>query len=228
MLPSYFTTYFRHVTVCPVLNFAMPPFPPSQPLPQQQITTFTIEQSSDTLLSPASATSENRPPSLSFSSTLSANSTNLDSIFSPALPTSAQEKAPFPTAEPEFVPSESIVDGECPPRRSNSTASTSTMSSSFKLYTVDSSSLDSAEATVPDTLFPAEQLAKLNERSSAMHLYRAYQSVLACEEALWEEMKDRLRNRREELTPFGWDDDEELEELQNRKRFERLIERYKR
>jgi len=61
-----------------------------------------------------------------------------------------------------------------------------------------------------------------------MHLYRSYQSVLACQEAMWEELKDRIRNRKHELLPFGWDDDEELEELQNRKKFERLVERYRR
>jgi len=61
-----------------------------------------------------------------------------------------------------------------------------------------------------------------------MHLYRSYQSVLACKEAMWEELKDRLRNRREELEPYGWDHDEELGELKSRKRFEKLIDRFKR
>lgn len=61
-----------------------------------------------------------------------------------------------------------------------------------------------------------------------MHLYRGYQTVLACEGAMWEELIDRLRNRKEELKPYGWEDDEELEALQHRMRFERLIERYRR
>lgn len=77
------------------------------------------------------------------------------------------------------------------------------------------------------SLFPLERLESLSERSLAMHLYRSYQSVLACQEAMWEELDDRIRNRKEELLPFGWSDDEELEELQNRKKFERLIERYR-
>jgi hypothetical protein len=76
------------------------------------------------------------------------------------------------------------------------------------------------------SLFPLERLESLSERSLAMHLYRSYQSVLACQEAMWEELDDRIRNRREELLPLGWSDDEELEELQNRKKFERLVERY--
>lgn len=45
---------------------------------------------------------------------------------------------------------------------------------------------------------------------------------------MWEELKDRLRNRRHELSPYGWDDDDELEELQNRNKFEKLIDRFKR
>lgn len=77
------------------------------------------------------------------------------------------------------------------------------------------------------SLFQIEQLKSLSDRSLAMHLYRNYQAVLACQEAMWEELKDRIRNRRDELLPFGWDDDEELEELQSRKKFEKLLERYR-
>ena len=77
------------------------------------------------------------------------------------------------------------------------------------------------------SFLPTEQLKSLTERSLAMHLYRNYQAVLACQEAMWEELKDRIRNRRDELLLFGWDDDEELEELQSRKKYERLLERYR-
>ena len=61
-----------------------------------------------------------------------------------------------------------------------------------------------------------------------MNLYRAYQNVLACQEAMWEELKDRIRNKKDQLKQFGWDDDEELEELQSRNKFERIVERYRR
>lgn len=44
---------------------------------------------------------------------------------------------------------------------------------------------------------------------------------------MWEELKDRVRNRKHELSPYGWDDDDELEELQSRTKFEKLIERFK-
>jgi hypothetical protein len=44
---------------------------------------------------------------------------------------------------------------------------------------------------------------------------------------MWEELMDRVRNRKEQLVEYGWEDDEDLEDLQGRKKFEKLIERYK-
>jgi hypothetical protein len=80
---------------------------------------------------------------------------------------------------------------------------------------------------LPRTSLDKQKIASLSERSLAMQLYYSYQSVLACQDAMWEELKDRIRNRREELVRFGWDDDEELEELsESRKKFEKLTERY--
>lgn len=80
---------------------------------------------------------------------------------------------------------------------------------------------------MPMTALQTQKMATLSERSLAMQLYFSYQCVLACQDAMWEELKDRIRNRREELVRFGWDDDEELEELsESRKKFEKLIERY--
>jgi hypothetical protein len=71
------------------------------------------------------------------------------------------------------------------------------------------------------------QYSGFSQRSLAMHLYRGYQNVLACQEAMWEELNDRVRNRKEQLVEYGWEDDEDLEDLQGRKKFEKLIERYK-
>jgi hypothetical protein len=73
-----------------------------------------------------------------------------------------------------------------------------------------------------------KELMALAPETMATQLYRAYSGVLACQEAMWEELKDRLRNRPEELRALGWDDDEELEELQGRrKKFETLLQRYR-
>lgn len=82
-------------------------------------------------------------------------------------------------------------------------------------------------ASPPRHLFPSEKLHGLSNRYLAMQLYRCTQQVLGCQEAMWEELKDRVRNRKEELSVYGWDDDDELEELQNRSKFEKLIDRFK-
>ncbi|KAG6901217.1 hypothetical protein C0995_015205 [Termitomyces sp. Mi166 len=212
VLPSYFTTYFRQVTLGPVISFPMPPIPPPQPLPPQTVSSYPIGLDTDTLDSRASTTYPapmNRPNSLSFSSTISASTTssvgsNDPSVFSTQLrTTSASFSSTFENGDPSTKPQP------------------------FSRFLLDGSLSESEIATLPRSLFPLEQLEALSERSLAMHLYRSYQSVLACQEAMWEELKDRIINRKEELTPYGWDDDEELEELKNRKKFERLVERYK-
>jgi hypothetical protein len=100
----------------------------------------------------------------------------------------------------------------------------SVLSSSLprKLYVLDASgSVESVKEQLEN------ELRGLTERSLAMQLYYSYQGVLGCQEAMWEELKDRLRNRKESLIEFGWEADEELEELEGRKRFERLVERYR-
>lgn len=75
---------------------------------------------------------------------------------------------------------------------------------------------------------PLQEVDKLNERSLAMQLYWSYQSVLACQESMWEELVDRMRNRPNELRELGWESDLELKELESRTKFEVLLERYKR
>lgn len=229
VLPSYFTTYFRQVTLGPVINFPMPPFPPLQPLPPQIVTTYVTEPISDGLdprASTAFPTPMNRPASLSFSSTLSASTTSTadssnhshnPSIFSSRRrTTSASLSSTY-----ESPDSSTIAD------RLNGSVHSKTPPP-YKRFILEGSLSESEIAALPPSLFPIKQLKSLSERSLAMHLYRSYQTVLACQEAMWEELKDRLRNRKDELLPYGWEDDEDLEELQNRKKFERLVERYRR
>jgi len=61
------------------------------------------------------------------------------------------------------------------------------------------------------------------------HLHRMAMGVVACKESMWEVLKDKLRHRRyeKELRELGWEDEEGSEELQGRKKFEKLLERYK-
>ncbi|KAJ6604807.1 S-adenosyl-L-methionine-dependent methyltransferase [Mycena vulgaris] len=212
ILPSYFTTYFRHVTLGPVISFFMPPLPPLQPLPPQIITSYVIDPNSDTLDSRTSTVfaspNEVRPTSLSFSSASTGSTADSSQGISSSVSTyDSPDTAPF--THGNGVPD--------PPK-------TATPSKSFML----DMGMDNEEpALSPDRIPLRNQLSLLNERSLAMHLYRSYQLVLACQEEMWEELKDRIRNRKDELKPFGWDDDEELEELQNRKKFELLVDRYR-
>lgn len=76
-------------------------------------------------------------------------------------------------------------------------------------------------------LIPMHELMSLAPDTLASQLYRAYESVLACQEAMWEQLRDCIRNRPHELKALGWDDDEELEEMKTRKKFETLIQRYR-
>ncbi|KAJ7446496.1 hypothetical protein B0H11DRAFT_2084990 [Mycena galericulata] len=221
ILPSYFTTYFRHVTMGPVISFFMPPLPPLQPLPPQIITSYVIDPNSDTLDSRTSTVfaspNEVRPTSLSFSSASTgstADSSQISSMFTGARRKSSSVSTYDSPDTALFTQPNGVPD---PPKTP----------SPFKGFVLDRG-MDNEEPTQsPDRIPIRSQLSLLNERSLAMHLYRSYQLVLACQEEMWEELKDRIRNRKPELKPFGWDDDEELEELQSRKKFELLVERYR-
>lgn len=92
---------------------------------------------------------------------------------------------------------------------------------------LDSSVTENETEALPISLLPVEQLERLDERSLAMHLYRSFQSILANQESMWEELVHWIRERKEALSEFGWEDDDELEELASRKKFERLIDRFK-
>ncbi|KAH9486492.1 Demethylmenaquinone methyltransferase [Psilocybe cubensis] len=224
VLPSYFTTYFRQVTLGPLLSFPMPPIAPLQPLPPQIITSYVVEPNSDNHeLGSKSQLSESkvpalRPVSMSFSSSVSGIAIHGESDIKPT-------RARTASAPLTFYPSNSSPFPET--SHLKIAGSDDYVASPSHHYTVENSITESeAVILAPALLFPKNRLDSLSERSLAMHLYRTNQAVLACQEAMWEELKDRIRNRKEELIPFGWDDDVELEELQSRKKFERLIERY--
>ncbi|KAG6817964.1 hypothetical protein H0H87_012432 [Tephrocybe sp. NHM501043] len=204
----------------------MPPIPPPQPLPPPIASSSLIGLDTDALDPRASTTFPipmNRPTSLSFSSTLSTSTTstydsNNPSVFSMQPRTaSASFSSTYGTPDTSSVYRHNIGEHTKPPK-----------TQPFNRFLLDGSLSESEIAALPRSLFPVEQLESLSERSLAMHLYRSYQSVLACQEAMYEELMDRILFRKEELTPFGWDDDEELEELINRTKFDRLVERYKR
>ncbi|KAJ3725582.1 hypothetical protein DFJ43DRAFT_1002537 [Lentinula guzmanii] len=222
VLPSYFSTYFRQVTLGPVLSFFMPPLPPLQPLSPRMATAYTIEPSgldaerrSVTNTAPPSS-SPTRPISVSFSSAMSKESSSSTSESSLG---SRERSHSSPLKPSEALSSIAVSD-------TDDLSEDIPSPTPRGLYALEANGL--ADKTAPRLPFVAvERLDSLTERSLAMHLYRAYNYVLGCQDALWEELKDRIRNRREELEPFGWEDEEEFEEVQNRKKFERLLERYR-
>ncbi|KAF5388526.1 hypothetical protein D9757_004671 [Collybiopsis confluens] len=216
VLPSYFTAYFRHVTLAPVLSFPMPPLPPLRALPPQMPTAYMpLGLDLDQRMSfVPSSLSTARPGSLSFSSAMSKESTS-DQSHAPG-----ESSSSFSTEVNDALTSVIVSDTD-----SSQIVEEESTLGPRELYMLETSGL--ADSTTPSVPLVARgRLDSLNERSLAMHLFRSYSYVLGCQEALWEELKDRIRNRKQELEPFGWEDEEEFEEVQNRKKFEKLLKRY--
>ncbi len=204
----------------------MPPLPPIQPLPMQIMPSYIIPDPNSDLLSPRASTivpgNASRAPSFSFSAISTATSSTLISRTS-----SESHFRPRTKSSPlSYDGDTSLSSFDLSEEGDSASYIDITTLPLQHRYMVDSSVIEDNTHLPPGSLFPVDQVRKLNDRSLAMHLYRTYQFVLACQEAMWEELKDRIRNRKHELLPFGWDDDEELEELQSRKKFEKLIERF--
>ncbi|KIY67197.1 hypothetical protein CYLTODRAFT_376545 [Cylindrobasidium torrendii FP15055 ss-10] len=244
LLPNYFITYFRHCTLGPVISFPMPPVPPAPPLPDQLVSnySFDLDQNIDIRASTLFAQPgkpERRLPSVSFSSTISSdstmNSTDHESTLSTLFSVNTREKTASTTSRPKIEISlappnpdklrmeklPSTPEAESPPAASHLT------------YMLDSSSTDlTSVPSIPAALFPSERLASLDERSLAMHLFKSYQVVLASREALWEELQERIQSRKHELAPFGWDSHENFDvdgprdPQRERRKFEMIVDRY--
>ena len=210
------------------MNFPMPPLPPLQPLPPQITTSYVVEpgfelqDAQSSTISSSTYQPAHRPSSLSFSSSMS-SVTN----WTTSSKGSSLGSRPRTASAPLFYNGENTFSsfGNLPPTGTPLTDDSTPQPR--ELFILDKSATEYDASTPLQVLFPLERLASLNERSLAMHLYRSYQSVLACEEAMWEELKDRILNRRNELLPFGWDNDEDLEKLESRKKFEMLVDRYR-
>lgn len=222
LLPSYFTTYFRQVNISPVITFPMPILAPLPALPTQIVTSYVIEPNSDTLekrfstFSPSTSIAT-RPPSYSFSSTSSRSSApskrprTASATFSSSFRSRASTSAttPSPPTPEEEQPCEETTPSE----------------PQFKPFMIRGAAND--DSVSPGSLFPVERLISLSERTLAMHLYRSFQTVLACQEVMYEELKFRIRSSPSELAALGWESDAELEGLETRQRFQKLVERFR-
>lgn len=206
----------------------MPPLAPIRALPPQIGTSYAPELSSDHLDSRKSNMMSPQPP-VSRPVSLSFSSFSAFSATSAATFVNSIHGRPRTSSEPFAPPIDqaSVISGTSTLLEEPQDITSRPLP---HLYTLDDESVSSYKGVnkLPSIAFHRQQVGTLSERSLAMQLHRSYQTVLAAEDAMWEELKDRIRNRRDELVPFGWDDDEELEELQSRKKFEKLIERYRR
>lgn len=75
-------------------------------------------------------------------------------------------------------------------------------------------------------MLPVDTFGELDEQVLFMQLYRAVGLVLATKEAMWEELKERLKREQGSLAAYGWQDEGFLEDVSRRK-FDALVERYK-
>ncbi|KAG1885491.1 hypothetical protein F4604DRAFT_1726396 [Suillus subluteus] len=235
ILPIYFTSNFRRVISAPIVHFRMPALPPLQPLPQPLPPNALLMEASlssdrsETTSQPHASTTP-RPLAVSFSSTHSSATSKS---------ASSGESSLFSNMEGSALSCPTTNPADCSPHSPALSCDTAnTLSSETEtahvikkpLYIVDSSAAESTSMGIAasQSLIPLDEIDKLDERSLAMQLYWSYQSVLACQEAMYEELLDRTRNRTGQLTEWGWDTDQELSELESRTKFEILIDRYKR
>lgn len=204
----------------------MPPVPPPQPLPQP----LSPDASGlDLLLSSnlfeRSSPTDTRPVSLSFSSTMSA--------------------ASFPSTEPAISPYFSAESSDTVSPIESRVASTDLRTRSLSMphwssssaprektpqprrSVVNSSTAESTSIGPVKELVPKMRINEMSERSLAMHLYRSFQSVMSIQESMWEELKDWVRNKSDALRQLGWESDGDLEELNVRRKFEKLLDTYR-
>lgn len=74
-------------------------------------------------------------------------------------------------------------------------------------------------------LLPIDELYLLDEHSLYMQLFRAFGLVMACKEAMWEELMERVSKGDEALRGYGWEVSD-YAEVQSRQRFDALVEQY--
>lgn len=76
-------------------------------------------------------------------------------------------------------------------------------------------------------LLPMTDLVDLDDHTLFLQLHRAVVTVLSAKEAMWEELKELMKQERNSLYIYGWEENE-FDERSSRKKFNCLVERYKR
>lgn len=186
----------------------MPPIPPPQPLPPTPVSYNILSLADEKSLKSSSTVSRGRPAGLSFTSTRS-TSTN-DTLFT----------------RPRTDSVSSVFEDDAKSDSAGDLPSASKTGGPQKRFYLENSIGGTAAASIPSQLFPVERLESLSERSLAMHLFRSYQTVLSCREALWGVLSSRINNNSKELEKYGWV--MSTDQDQNMESFERLLTRYER
>lgn len=225
ILPIHFTSNFRQVISGPVVHFRMPAIPPlpalPQPLPPNALLMSGDVDKPEAGTQPIGSSDMPtlQPSSVSFSSTDSRRTSHSASTEKSSL---FDRSCCISDVNTQLTSNSGEPSSPISPK--------TTQPTKLPLHMADWSSAESTTGSGTSTCFliPLEEVSKLNESSLAMQLYWSYQSVLACQESMWEELVDRMRNRPNELRELGWESDLELNELESRTKFEVLLERYKR
>ena len=218
ILPIHFTSNFRHVISGPIIHFRMPAIPPLPALPQPLPPNAGEVDKSEAVTLPTGSSELPTPRRISVSCSTDSSRTSRSA--------STGKSSLFDQGVSDVNTHSTTNSGgpssPCSPQMAQN--------AKLPLHIVDWSSAESTmgSGTSSRFLLPLEEFSKLNESSLAMQLYWSYQSVLACQESMWEELVDMMRNRPRELRELGWESDFELNEMESRAKFEVLLERYTR
>ncbi|KAI0936751.1 hypothetical protein AcV5_004813 [Taiwanofungus camphoratus] len=234
-LPSYFSAWFGHVLSPPVVAFPMPPLAPLAPLPaelgvpQSTATTpsvtpeilhdgsflapphvdsslgFALPAGSISTIHPTS----NGPGEISVSATSSSSSSHAKSC-APLL----ERTSSTTTSSSSISKSESHSSGSSKPLTRPSMATVNLHEGSTRMGDHNAAGL-----------LPIDELYLLDEHSLYMQLFRAFGLVMACKEAMWEELMERVSKGDEALRGYGWEVSD-YAEVQSRQRFDALVEQY--
>lgn len=232
IVPSYFSTLFSNVTIPPARSFSMPPFlaPPVSSLsnaPRSHILgspMFAPVDGSPKILSPIEPTPPQLPdtPFDLFDTALTkgtegihsfSDNLNRDSRTSPW----GQLMGPSSHSSAQLSPREidrNMSSCSCP------VDTNSFMPTGPSLHPLSTHARSAEGASLIDW-------HQVEPQVHSMQLYMSYLDVLACREALWEELNDRLLRSPHSLMALGWNADDDLDELQDRKKFDKLFDRYR-
>ena len=203
MLPSYFSAFFSHVLSPPVINFPMPPFAPLRP-------------------SPPSSYAET--PS-SFGSYLTLVGIDSES------PRSSGDTDVSIGSIGQSILAASLT-------RSTSISSLTSIGSTTSTKRPLSLASQYSEGTVISgsravELFPTSDVSIFGEQHLFMELQRAVTMVLGLKEAMWEELKEMIKDNENSLKKdHGWEDTDFDTEGNNhgasRQKFDSMVQQYKR